>query len=251
MSNIIPYSHPYLNAHLDVWHVHTIFDDIASTNTYLKEHATSLPDRTLVLANQQNAGRGRFKRHFKSERDKGIYCSFLLKHVDVQKLNHISFATALALTLTLHDLYQTNIQIKWPNDLVINNQKLAGILIETLHHAGAMDVVIGFGLNVYLQDLSDLNAIALEEVVPKTLDRNQILIRFFSIFEDLLKQDDILPLYRLHMLPAGTFITTTIEGIKTVVQIVDIQANGTLLVKKEDGTPCFLFNDEIHIPPNL
>lgn len=251
MSNIIPYADEYLNTSLDTWHVHTILDDIPSTNTYLKEQAHFLSDRTIVLANQQSSGRGRYDRQFKSVRDKGIYCSFLLKNVKTKQLTPLSFACALALALSIHELYQIKVQIKWPNDLLLNKKKLAGILIETMHQADAMDVVIGFGLNVYHQDFENLNATSLEEAYPGTLDRNQFLIHFFKHFDELLNQNDIFPLYRKWMVPCGETLITSIQGIKTQVTILDIQADGCLLVKKDDGTSLSLFNEEIQILSNL
>ena len=251
MSNIIPYADEYLNTSLDTWHIHPIFDDIPSTNTYLKEQAHFLSDRTIVLANQQSSGRGRYDRQFKSVRDKGIYCSFLLKNVKTKQLTPLSFACALALALSINELYQIKVQIKWPNDLLLNKKKLAGILIETMHQADAMDVVIGFGLNVYHQDFENLNATSLEEAYPGTLDRNQFLIHFFKHFDDRLNQNDIFPLYRKWMVPSGEVITTSIQGIKTEVTVLDILENGTLLVRKDNGTSLSLFNEEIQIISNL
>ena len=247
MSNIVPYNYEYLNASLDTWYVHTIFDDIPSTNTYLKEQAQFLSNRTIVLANQQSSGRGRFDRQFKSSRDKGIYCSFLLKNVKTYQLTQLSFACALALALSIHELYQINVQIKWPNDLLLNKKKLAGILIETMHQAKTMDVVIGFGLNVYHQEFENLNATSLEASYSGALDRNQFLIHFFKHFDECLNQSDILNLYREWMIPSGEVITTSIQGIKTEVTVLDILENGTLLVRKEDGTERSLFNEEIQI----
>lgn len=251
MSKIIPYNSEYLNAHLDVWQIQTIFDDIPSTNTYLKEQAQNLSNKTIILANQQSSGRGRYQRQFKSTRDKGIYCSCLMKNYDPQSLTQLSFACALALAITIEELYQLHVQIKWPNDLLLNNKKLAGILIESMHQAESMDVVIGFGLNVYHHDFGALSAIALEDAYYSTLDRNEFIVHFFRTFDLLLKTENILALYREWMVPKGEFISTTIQGNKTEVMIIDVQKNGSLLVRKEDGTELSLFNEEIQILSNL
>ena len=251
MSNIIPYAQAYLNTKLETWYVHTIFDDIPSTNTYLKEQAHFLSDRTIILANQQSSGRGRYQRQFKSIRDKGIYCSFLMKNFDAHALTQLSFACALALAITIHELYQLRPQIKWPNDLLLNAKKVAGILIETMHKAETMDVVIGIGLNVYHQDFGDLNATSLEDDYSSPIDRNHFIIHFFKVFDTVIKTEDILMLYRKWMVPSGEVITTSIKGIKEQVTILDIQKNGALLVKKEDGTEFSLFNEEIQILSNL
>lgn len=247
MSNIIPYNIKYLNKHLDVWQIQTIFEDIPSTNTYLKEQAHILPDKTIVLAHQQSSGRGRFQRQFKSTRDKGIYCSFLMKNYEPQSLTQLSFACALALAITIKKLYQLHVQIKWPNDLLLNNKKLSGILIETMHQADRMDAIIGFGLNVYHQDFGELSAIALEDAYHSFLDRNPFIVYFFDTFEMLLKSENILTLYRKWMVPSGEVITTSINGIKTKAMILDVHENGSLLVKKDDGTELSLFNEEIQI----
>lgn len=247
----LPYIREYLMDEIHLWHVHSIFEDISSTNTFLKEQSASLSNRTIVLANQQNSGRGRFQRQFKSARDKGIYCSFLLKKVEVQNRTHLSFSCALAIAMTINDLYQIKVQIKWPNDLLLNKKKLAGILIETVHQAESMDVVIGFGLNVHSQDFEGLDAIALEDVYGAGLDRNEFLIHFFKTFDELSKLDNLMPLYHAFMIPIGSLISTTIQGFKTTLTIVNIQDDGTLLAKKEDGTLLTLFNEEIHTVPDL
>ena len=251
MSNVIPYIREEMNEKLDVWQIQTIFNDIPSTNTYLKEQAQNLSDKTIVHANKQSSGRGRYQRQFKSTQDKGIFCSFLMKNYDPQSLTQLSFACALALAITIEELYQLHVQIKWPNDLILNSKKLAGILIETMHQAETMDVIIGFGLNVYHQDFGELSAISLEDAYHSILDRNLFIVHFFKIFENLLKTENILTLYRKWMVPRGEVITTSIQGIKTEVMILDAQENGSLLVKKEDGTELTLFNEEIQILSSL
>lgn len=251
MSNIIPYNFDYLREKLLPWQLLAIFDDIPSTNSYLKEHASSLQNKTLVLANQQSSGRGRFQRQFRSDRDKGIYCSFLLKNYDVKLLTQLSFACALALAISTHDLYSLKTQIKWPNDLLIKDKKLAGILIESLHTGEHMDVVVGFGLNVYHQNFDTLNALSLEDVYPQAIDRNTLLMHFFKTLDQLMVSTDITVLYRTWMVPSGESLYTSIEGIKTMVKVIDIQENGTLLVRMQDGTERSLFNEEIQIQSNL
>lgn len=251
MSSPYPYDQDYLNKHLNNWNIIRLFDDIPSTNTYLKDNALLLADRSIILANQQSAGRGRYQRNFLSAKDKGIYCSFIIKNDTHCSLTQISFATAIALASSIYHLYKIRVQVKWPNDLVYANQKLAGILIETTSQEKALDIVIGFGLNVYSQDFGELSAIALEDIQSHVINRNELLVSFFKIFDQMLLNENIIEEYRAWMVPSGTPISTSIQGIKSEVSVLDVQDDGSLLVKKHDGTYLKLFNEEIQIITTL
>jgi BirA family biotin operon repressor/biotin-[acetyl-CoA-carboxylase] ligase len=125
------------------------FDTIDSTNTWAKQHAHELPQDklTLITAHGQTAGRGRFKRKWESPAGQNIYasyCFFREKYGD--EIGNIPQVLALSAVNVIKSLGM-NPTLKWPNDVLISDKKVAGILAETTI-VDKLCVVIGIGLNV-------------------------------------------------------------------------------------------------------
>lgn len=126
------------------------FDQIDSTNNWGKANAQNLPrDKvTLVTADSQTAGRGRFKRRWESPPGQNIYatfCFFVEKHQS--NIGNIPQVLALSAAKTLIDLGFAP-TLKWPNDVLLSEKKVAGILAETTPLSENRCVIIGIGLNV-------------------------------------------------------------------------------------------------------
>ncbi len=129
------------------------FDQIDSTNSYLKrEAANGAPNGLCAVANEQTAGRGRSGRSFFSAADCGIYLSMLLRpHCIPQRTMTLTAHAAVAVCEAVSRACGVETEIKWTNDVVLHGRKLCGILTEiTLEgETGLADsVVIGIGINV-------------------------------------------------------------------------------------------------------
>jgi BirA family biotin operon repressor/biotin-[acetyl-CoA-carboxylase] ligase len=242
----------FINSNLsNLYSVLPIFDTIGSTNTYVKEHVDDLKHGSIILAKHQSQGRGRYERLFESKYDSGIYCTFLLKEDLETILPNLSLKIACALHNSINDCYGIETKIKWPNDLLIDSKKCAGILIETHYDMNTNKlnaIVIGWGLNVYPQMFDDslINvATSLNEHTEIELDRNQLLIHFFNHINHFLEHFDIINEYKKHMIPIGSWVNITINQTKEKVQILDIDLNGQLIIKRQNNTLLTLFNEEI------
>jgi BirA family biotin operon repressor/biotin-[acetyl-CoA-carboxylase] ligase len=129
------------------------YDQIDSTNRVAKEMAAQgSPSGTVVLAASQSAGRGQYGRSFNSP-EGGLYFSLLLEpDLPAETLPLITLATGLACRTVLHQTFGLHPLIKWPNDIYLDGNKVAGILCENLFvsHSPGMNtkVIIGVGLNV-------------------------------------------------------------------------------------------------------
>lgn len=126
-----------------------IFKQIASTNSYLLDCAKN-PDNQLIfcLAEMQTAGRGRLNRNWISPLG-NIYLSILWKfNLNLKNLSGLSPAIGVAISRTLAAGGIENISLKWPNDILYEDSKLAGILIETLAGIKHTQAVIGIGINI-------------------------------------------------------------------------------------------------------
>ena len=157
---------------------HYNLDSVDSTNNWAKRRAHSFaPDEfAVVTAAEQTAGRGRFERTWYSPREKNLYISyaFFLRA-------HTAFTYSQIAALAVYDMLQERMiaaQIKWPNDIVVDKKKIAGILTETLsvHEKTLVIVGIGININVTKSDLAQVNkpATSLLEETQKTWSIEEI-----------------------------------------------------------------------------
>lgn len=225
-----------------------IHDLLESTNTYLMNDATN---RVLVcLAEYQFAGRGRRGRRWISPYGQNIYLSTSCFFEEgVSQLDGLSLVIALALCEALEEQGIYGVQLKWPNDLIFDNRKLAGILLEMKGDAGGFcKVVIGVGLNVNMtSDISEIDQpwINLRDIVGKNISRNNIsssvinhliiaIDNFkkygFSFFKENWIKRDIFFNKNIQL----TTSSTSIEGIGR-----GVNNHGALLLETSDGIKSF------------
>ena len=124
----------------------TFFDTISSTNLYLKENYLSLNNLECVVAKHQTAGRGRLGRTWQDSDD--LLMSILIKdNLNIEKIESLSLLICSSIFKVLKR-YLNNVQIKWPNDILVNGKKICGILLESVFVEKIECVVLGFGVNV-------------------------------------------------------------------------------------------------------
>lgn len=160
-----------------------IFPQIDSTNSYLMRHEN--PALQVCLSESQSAGRGRRGRVWVSPFAQNIYCSIGWGFEGgVAALEGLSLAIGLVIVRALQHYGITGLELKWPNDVLYQNQKLAGVLIEIAGDpAGYCQVVVGVGINVAMgedqdnaisQPWIDLRSIFAQQGLPPT-SRNQLV----------------------------------------------------------------------------
>lgn len=124
-----------------------LFNELASTNDYLLKDKDDLPTK-LVVAKSQTKGRGRFDHQWISLKNTGFF--FSLKMRTNKTIKPISVHVAISILHVFERFHFGGIKIKWPNDIMYGDKKLAGILIETISRKNKSYVVIGVGINVSL-----------------------------------------------------------------------------------------------------
>ena len=165
------------------------FKQIGSTNFEARDYAEKgAPEGTLILAENQTEGRGRKGRTWFSPSLGGIYVSLILRpNLSPVESPKITLLTAVALVEALSSVTQLEIRIKWPNDLLIQGKKLAGILTEMRTEVDAVNyIVVGIGINVNTEDFPDPireTATSLSIEAGKTFSRVAILREFLRCFE--------------------------------------------------------------------
>ncbi len=125
-------------------------ESLDSTNLEAKRKAEQVSGNGCFVAREQTAGRGRRGRAWQSPKDSGCYVSLLLRlEIMPSEASMVTLIAGLALAKTLNRLYDVDARIKWPNDLVIQGKKVAGILTEMSAEIDAINyLVVGVGMNV-------------------------------------------------------------------------------------------------------
>ena len=130
------------------------FEETDSTNECaLALVAKGAPEFTLVIAERQTAGRGRFGRRWETAPGTSLAFSLILhpSHIEQERLGLFSFLGAVAICLAIEEICQAKPQVKWPNDVLLGKQKTAGILVESSWRGDNLDgLVLGMGINLLL-----------------------------------------------------------------------------------------------------
>jgi BirA family biotin operon repressor/biotin-[acetyl-CoA-carboxylase] ligase len=201
------------------------FAAVGSTLDVAHALAATSASGTLVIADEQTAGRGRHGRRWMSAAGAGVWLTLIERPSDARALDVLSLRCGLYAAEALDDLAGETVRVKWPNDLYVGDRKLAGILIETRWRGTAPEwVAIGFGLNVVAPDLDTGASLlpgttrlaALDRLVP-ALRRAAAASRHLS--------DGELARWRDRDMSVGRIVTEPIAGI-----VQGVNGAGELLV---------------------
>lgn len=232
------------------------YDEIESTNNFIKSTGEPLLEYTVIWGDTQSGGKGRFTRKWISTQGKDLTFSMLLPLSSLQpnRWPNITQIAALSIAELLEEHVQS-VQIKWPNDVLVNQKKICGILCETIKQQHSTGAIVGIGLNVNstADNLSSIDQPATsilcesqreanrEELLIKLLDRFlfsfSILIQYgFPFFKTKISG-------KLAYKKKNMVIT---EGEKKYSgKIIDINDDGTLQFLCSNGITRNLFSGEL------
>jgi BirA family transcriptional regulator, biotin operon repressor / biotin---[acetyl-CoA-carboxylase] ligase len=239
--------------HPTVWRVEHL-DEIDSTNTYVKERAGE-PEGLVALADFQTAGRGRMERSWVSPPRSSLLCSILLAPgLEPDQLQLVVALVALSARSALERLSGLRSELKWPNDLVVGGNKLAGLLAEIVSHGGDLRVVVGIGVNL---TFDGPNNVAATSVLAQT----GLTIAPRALLDILLEEID----FRRALLndEAGRFALREeyVGALSTIGQLVRVEQSdatlqglavgvdkeGRLRVEIEGVVRTFSVGDVVHV----
>ena len=227
------------------------FETLDSTQTYLKQHFNELNDKTVVVTEEQTAGRGRFDRQWVSQPG-GLYFSILLKPQKTDFLANLTQLLALCVCQAA-EKYAIQPNLKWPNDVQVAGKKLCGILSEAITQGDKIaGLVIGAGVNIAQKDLSKVGqpAVSLPELgvnIDKQDFLQTVLDLFFDSYRAVLAEgfSVIRPAYKERFPFLGKQIAVK-NGTAAVTGIAqDLSPEGTLLLHTQRGAQEILIGDLI------
>lgn len=217
-------------------------EEVESTNSELLGPGfDSETDGTVLLAEKQLSGKGRKDRKWYSVKDQSLTFSILLKRkFNEKRINLINFAAALAVSYSLENLFQLRVNLKWPNDILVNGEKIAGILLESSIRGNKINkLVIGIGLNVnqsQFQGTFNIPPTSIRMILDQEVSRERILSDILNNFEDLLERvssdpESILNDWRSRCRMIGEMVSIEDENFSKVGKFEDIDEEGYLLLR--------------------
>ena len=164
----------------------TVYPSVSSTNTFLKELAEQGADEgTVIIAQEQTAGRGRMGKSFYSPANTGLYISILLRpDIPAEEALFLTTSTAVAVSKAIEDICNKKAQIKWVNDVFIDNKKVCGILTEASFNIETSKLdyaIVGIGINVcfpeggFPKDIDNI-ATAIFDTNTDSINKRSILV---------------------------------------------------------------------------
>ncbi len=159
------------------------FDSIESTNSYIKRNHSTLNDGTIVLSKTQSSGRGRSDHTWMSE-EGNLYFSFIVKgFASRSKIFELLARVSVAVVELLRDFHVDG-SIKYPNDVLVDNKKICGILIESSGTKEIDYVVVGVGINVNQVDFKELSdtAVSMKNTLGNDSSVEEVLVGFIKHF---------------------------------------------------------------------
>ena len=218
------------------------FDKLNSTNAYGLEHFKELSHGDVITTDIQLKGRGRFDRVWSGEFSDDIYMSIIIKpdNSDFPFPNLTQYLSVVTNRILNRD-YGIISNIKWPNDILFEGKKLAGILSEgKIIDNKLSGVVLGIGINVNREVFEDLpNAISLKNIIGKTLDKkvliNKILEEFFDGYVEFASKGflSIMEEYKMMCRFNGGKLKLTASFNDGEYVFEEINSDGTISVRDE------------------
>ena len=233
------------------------FDTLTSTiDMAMDLGVKGAPGGTVILAESQTKGKGRLGRSWFSPKYKGLYMSLILRpDMLPTQASILTLLSAVSICEAIKIVSGITTQIKWPNDLLINNKKLVGILTQVIAETDKIDfVIISAGINVNNDKKSlistatslrehkkeEISRVSLLQEVLRRLEANYLLLekKFAS---------SILEKWRQHNATLGRRVKVYCQHKHTEGEALDIDTDGGLLLRKDNGiTEKVMAGDVVH-----
>lgn len=259
-SNSIAQAHhvPSLSQNLDtiVYEIHS-FDSIGSTSVYLRTLAENgAPQGTVVDAKSQTEGKGRYGRKWLSPQGNVCFSLLLRPEGDVIRISQLSFVAALSVGASIRELLPAHAtcHYKWPNDILLNGKKAAGILLESsliAHKESVEWLAIGIGVNVKNHPTENgIIATSMEAagIAVNSISLRDKILAWFQHYYNLWLKEGFVPIQKEWLENAAyrnEAITVTTANKELKGTMMGISVEGELMLRLEDGAMRFITSGEV------
>jgi len=230
------------------------FESIDSTNTYLKKKYEHYQDFQIVSADHQTEGRGRLGNTWLDDGKSALFSILLKRDMDPSLCTQLPLLASVAVHKALSTKIK-NLSIKWPNDIMVENKKLAGILTESIINDGkVLAVIVGFGINIEKIEISnplEQQATSMWNETKKNYSISSIIMEVAEKFHEELKDinngsKNYMAYYKKNLSILGKSITFIQNDITYKAIVKDITSDGNLLVETPQKKMS-LSSGEVHL----
>ena len=213
------------------------FDTLDSTNSYLKRNGKYLDHFTVVQANHQEKGKGRLGRSWKDQGNSLLFSILLKDKIEPERVPLLSLLAGASVVLTLEHYGLTPL-VKWPNDTLVSEKKISGILTEAVSEGEDIFYIVGIGINLNQKEFEgelSQKATSLFLLTKKEYDKEEVLTVLLSYFTPLY-QDYIqggkkfLTVVKSHSYLDQKEVSLDYYGEHIHGTVIDITDKGTLLL---------------------
>jgi BirA family biotin operon repressor/biotin-[acetyl-CoA-carboxylase] ligase len=218
------------------------YPQLPSTMVVAKELARNdCPNFTTVIAGRQTSGRGRLNRLWMSE-EGGLYFTMVLRPDLPPVLSfRVSFLASLTLARLLRELFEIDAGVKWPNDILVNERKISGMLSELEAEADRLAFInIGVGINVN-NDPSTVQpeATSIKKILGRKVSKKDILLRYLDAFESKMQTADfdrVVQDWKQYTVTLNRDVRVVTNKKVVTGRAVDVDDTGALILKCADGS---------------
>jgi BirA family biotin operon repressor/biotin-[acetyl-CoA-carboxylase] ligase len=235
------------------------FDEIDSTNLYLRREARlGAPEGTVAVAGHQSAGRGRMDRRWEAPPGASLLISVLFRpDFDASELHLCTAAMALAAAEACRKAAGVGPVLKWPNDLLVGESKLAGVLAEVEFEGSvARAVVVGLGLNVDWPGPDGVNGTCLGELSSGPVDRELLLSALLdglsarrALLDTATGRREVAAEVRERCTTLGQRVRVELAAEAVIGVAVEVDDAGHLVVETAAGLRTVSAGDVVHLRP--
>jgi BirA family biotin operon repressor/biotin-[acetyl-CoA-carboxylase] ligase len=232
------------------------FDHIDSTNTWLVDRARSgAPEGTVAYADFQTAGRGRLDRVWEAAPGSSLLCSILLiPPLDADELHLAVACVALGARAALVRLSGVRPGLKWPNDLMVGDRKVAGLLAEVVQTDEGLAVVVGIGVNLTTPASSDARATNIFTEAGVTITPRALLDILLEevewrrrALEDEQGTVRLREEYEGSLVTLGQTVRIQTQDETSVGEAIGVDHHGRLVVLVDGAKQVFDVGDVVHV----
>ena len=236
------------------------FESTDSTNNRIRSFAENgRKEGLLAVAEEQTGGKGRWGRNWVSPKETGIWISLLLRpQIEPQKASMVTILAALALVKAIKRTIDLDVQIKWPNDVIINGKKVCGILTEMSAELEAIHyIIVGIGINANTEQFDEeimdrATSIYLES--GKKIKKAKLIAEFCQEFEQLYEifiergdLENVKEEYESCLINIGKTVKIIKNKQELIRKAIGINELGELIVEDDKGTRETVFSGEVSV----